>query len=776
VRRSLREIAIFAFFLAAAIALTWPLATHIDTAIADTGDPVLNTWILDWVSYALTHSPTHLFDAPIYYPAKYPLAYSENMIGIAIPGIPLRLAGLPPLTIYNLLMLLGFAHAGYGAHVLARTITRSNVAAFVAGIFFAFTSYKFDHLSHIQIIWSGWLPLILATLFAYWRRPRLLTAALFGGAFLMNGLTNIHFFLFASAAVAVSIIFLAIVAPSWRTTTGAGLSLIVALLLLLPILLPYRTISRQYGARRIAPEVAAGSANWEDWLHTTGRSILYSRFVDMERARAERVFFPGLLPIGLAIYAFLTAPRRGRTAGSGPPPPRWLHVIDAAIVLFGIAAWIGAVTRDFVVKFDGLRVLSIDNSGIPTMIAIALIVVRLSVRLPDAFGGFEGRTLRDAVRDSRFPPEMWVAAIWIVIGIVGSFGMNAFFHKFLFRHVEAYRAIRAAARWAILVYAGLSAWMAAGASELIARRRAWRREATAALLLLATLVDVAPRIRWEQFISDTPPLYRWIARERIGPILELPMHNPQYIEFMYVFYSTAHHVPLMNGTSGWEPPMHERLRWRIESGRVDETFTRALEHYGCKLVVVHVDRLWADRAAIVKWLAIETRARRLAFLRRFDSGMSGDYVLAVTRNLRDWPRLVDTMRDGAGFQPGQNFQRMLRGETTFSSSTFGRLEMPRPFEEKSGELHVSGWAMSPAGIDHVTVLVHGGKLRFNAERYQRPDVRALFPWYPNDPLPGFAYVFPKRPDRIPSETDVQIEIVDRGGRTMRLLDAPITWK
>jgi hypothetical protein len=616
---------------------------------------------------------------------------------------------------------------------------------------------------------------MLAALLVYWRRPVAATAALFAGAFLMNGLTNIHFFLFASAAIALSIVFLAIVAPSWRTTIGAIVSLTVALVLLLPILLPYRTISRQYGARRIAPEVTAGSAAWDDWLRTTGRSVVYSRFVDLERARGERVLFPGLLPIGLTIYALLTAPRRGRSAGSGRPSSRWLHAIDAAIIVFGIAAWIGAVTAGFVVRFNGLRILSIDNADFPTIIALALIVVRLSIRLPNAFGGFEGRTLRDAIRDSSFPRELWVAALWIVIGIIGSFGMNAFFHKFLFRHVEAYGAIRAAARWAILVYVGLSAWMAAGATELIARRRGWRREATAALLLLAAFVDVAPRIRWEQFVTDTPPLYRWINRERIGPILELPMHNPQYIEFMYVFYSTAHRVPLLNGTSGWEPPMHERLRWRIESGRVDENFTRSLERYGCRLVVVHSDRLWSDKKNVLPWLGRETRAGRLAFLRRFESGMSGDYVLAVTRNVPQWPRFVDTTRDAAGFQPGENFQRMLRGEMTYNSSTFGRLEMPQAYEEKRGELHVSGWAMSPAGIDHVTVLLHGGKMRFTAERYHRPDVRALFPWYPKDRLPGFAYVFPKRPKGIPADTDVQIEIVDGAGRTMRLPDAPITW-
>src|SRR5207253_1484169 len=158
----------------------------------DQGDPLLNTWIIDWVCHALVHSPLHLFDAPMYYPAKYPLAYSENLIGIAIVMLPFHLAGLSAIAIYNLATILGFAHSGYSGFILGRLSGRSTLAGIVSGIFFGFVQFKYVHLSHVQIIWSGWLALLLAALIAYWEKPTQLRAAGVFGAFVMNGLTNVY--------------------------------------------------------------------------------------------------------------------------------------------------------------------------------------------------------------------------------------------------------------------------------------------------------------------------------------------------------------------------------------------------------------------------------------------------------------------------------------------------------------------------------------------------------------------------------------------------------
>jgi hypothetical protein len=236
-----------------------------------------------------------------------------------------------------------------------------------------------------------------------------------------------------------------------------------------------------------------------------------------------------------------------------------------------------------------------------------------------------------------------------------------------------------------------------------------------------------------------------------------------------------HHVTSMNGTSGWEPPMHQRIRARIEAGNLDAGLTRTIEHYGAKIVVLHPDQMGPQRKPTLQWAESEVAAGRLEFVRRFDNGMSGDWVLAVTKNLPEWPRFVDNARDAAGFRQGESFQRMLRGETTYNGSTFGRVELPKPYDPNTGPLQISGWALSPNGIRQINVLVHGGAKRYPATMFSRPDVSSVFPWYPNVPQPGFIVRLNKRPKGIPRQTDVQAEIVDGAGRVTRLPDVPIYW-
>src|ERR1041385_6854089 len=109
--------------------MTWPLAMRLSTGVSDPGDPLLNAWILHWDCYAFVHQPLHLFAAPIFSPAHLPLAYSENMIGIAILVFPFYLRGANAITLHSIATILGFAMSGYGAYVLARMVSDSPIAA-----------------------------------------------------------------------------------------------------------------------------------------------------------------------------------------------------------------------------------------------------------------------------------------------------------------------------------------------------------------------------------------------------------------------------------------------------------------------------------------------------------------------------------------------------------------------------------------------------------------------------------------------------------------------
>src|SRR5437867_9142645 len=203
---AIRELAIFAGFVLLAVVLTWPMGSQLATIVSDNGDPLLNAWILDWDCFALVRHPLSVFQAPMFYPARYPLAYSENLLGIALVVLPLSLMHVSPLTIYNIAMLLGFAFSAYGAAVLARLATRSTLAATVAGILYGFVQFRFDHLAHLQMTWGGWLPLIAAALLFFRSSPSLGRAALLCGALIMNGLTNVHWLLFGFVAFSATLL------------------------------------------------------------------------------------------------------------------------------------------------------------------------------------------------------------------------------------------------------------------------------------------------------------------------------------------------------------------------------------------------------------------------------------------------------------------------------------------------------------------------------------------------------------------------------------------
>src|SRR5207244_12738852 len=149
---------------------------------------------------------------------------------------------------------------------------------------------------------------------------------------------------------------------------------------------------------------------------------------------------------------------------------------------------------------------------------------------------------------SRFPLELWIAALWIAVGFIGSLGMHTPFHTFLLENVPGFRATRAPARWAMVSYAGLVPWAAAGVAAVAsaAGARSGRRYPTLALLLALALLDVWPRMHWSHTIVEPSPVDLWIARERAGPLYLLPFGGGD-VGYLTIFRSTVHHPPTVNG-------------------------------------------------------------------------------------------------------------------------------------------------------------------------------------------------------------------------------------
>lgn len=555
-----RHLGAFAFFLALAVAMTWPLATQLSTAVPDLGDPLLNAWIVDWVCHALAHAPLSLFDGPMYWPARFSIAFSENMTGIALAVLPFHLAGYDAIAVYNIALLLGFAFSGYGAWVLARVVTGNGVAALTGGVIHAFASFKIAHVQHLQIVWSGWLPLMLAALLVYWRRPSWRNAALLGAAFLMNGLTNIHWLLFGGFALAVTIAFRR---EHWLRLFVA---LAIASLLLLPLLIPYQIVASEYGARRTSFEARLGSAAPWHWLVGSSRNLIYGRFFSDWRTD-ERELFPGVLALVLCVLAL-------RPLSLTLSPPRGERGLNWAIGVL-----IVVITFILVKGRISLGPVSFAGADVPGMLLLVLLFVRFRPRI------------------TGISREEVAAAGWVAIGFLGSLGWYFFLHPFLFRVITPFRATRTPARWAVIAYVGIAVLAAVGAARF-RKRVAWG-------LLALAIVDVASRVNWVE-VPPVAPVYAWVRQERPRAIVELPMIW-NGVPFVYLYAQTTHRVPLVNGTSGFETPAHERLRKLEAALQYNDEFMKDAD-----LLIVHEAMLSEEQLR-----ALQPLLAKLEPVRRF---------------------------------------------------------------------------------------------------------------------------------------------------------------
>jgi hypothetical protein len=236
-------------------------------------------------------------------------------------------------------------------------------------------------------------------------------------------------------------------------------------------------------------------------------------------------------------------------------------------------------------------------------------------------------------------------------------------------------------------------------------------------------------------------------------------------------------VPIVNGTSGFFPPDFWRLRDPDSRDAFDEMLGIA-EELGVRLIVVHGSYLGERRAKTVDWLRRNLATGRLAFLRSFDHEIGGDYAFAITRNFPSWKTLeAPEVPDGGGFLPQHTLERFFAGQSVHSEATIVNVDSPLPWTTIQGPLHVSGWTLSPHGVRRATVFLHMRTRRYEAKLVPRADVLEAYPWFRYlNSTPGFELMLDERPDGIPTETSLQVEVEDHAGRVQRSRDVLIRWE
>lgn len=394
-RRLAEELAVVVALTALAVVMTWPLAPNLDRAVATPGDPYLLAWTLAWDTHATFHRGPSLFDAPIFHPAKGALAFSENVYGIALFAFPLFAAGLDALTVHNVLLLMGFALSGYGAWVLVRGPTGSRLAAAAAALFFAFVPYRFTQLSHLQIVWSPWLPLLLASAICFGREPSRRHTAVLAGVLFIDGLSTIYWLWFGSTAAVAAVLVVAakeghLAEPRfWRRLAAAC---VASGVLLLPWLLPYLSAAERYGMTRGAGEVLRYSARPGDWL--APGTYEASRASATASVPPERRLGPGVVPLVLAAAGLsLFWRRRARASPADVAGERDLGALLAGALAWLVVGFVGSLgLRTPVYRFlfahlwvlHSVRVAArwgmIADAGLAVLVGLGVLAVTRALR------------------------------------------------------------------------------------------------------------------------------------------------------------------------------------------------------------------------------------------------------------------------------------------------------------------------------------------------------------------------------------------------------------
>jgi hypothetical protein len=618
------EIFVILVFCVFTTLLSWPYINYLRDAVADTGDPYLMSWVLWWDFHQTFTNPLHLFDANIFYPYRYTLAFSEHCYGIAMLFFPLFAMGLRPLTVHAVALFVGFVLCGYSAFRLARTLTGSEAIGWVAGIIFAFVPFRFHLLSHLPYLFSPWIPLLFEALVLFVRKRSRKRAVWLGCAFFMTGLTTISWFTLSLVPFAFVAAVLLTRYGIWRETEfwrRSAAALGVASFALVPFMLPYVLVSRVYGFKRSIEEVKANSAWPVHWFSVENRNKLWNGMGASIPEGHKFKLFPGLLPILLSLVAVAPKPfeTSGRSKQNDSRRKLWLRRLDGFIWV-ALAISIAAVGLDGTDRFLGLfRYVTSER-------ALAALVVAVTARLVIAYPSFlraSQSNLVETIRSERSGDAFWLGMVLTVVGFCYSLGWNFFFYRICYDLLPMFRSMRVPTRGAMMAYLGLAILAGVGverlAQVLIERRPRLTRSAVFTIACAALLFELngAPLGIVRGDVYPDAVTLRLKATPMRGGVVVLPA-GPDF-NHRHMLRAADHKRPLIVGTSGFNPPNEDQIESATRSGAIPEGLMDLLEKIPASYVVVSNQLITPERRLDYEaFLARNVKAGRLRFINRFD--------------------------------------------------------------------------------------------------------------------------------------------------------------
>jgi hypothetical protein len=585
----------------------------------DVYDPVFNLYLLQWVAHKVPQGLHRFWDAPFFYPARHVITYSDHLLGPGLATAALGALGVPPLAAYDGLLLASYALCGLTTFYVLERGGASGAAAFAGGCVYAFSPFRWDQISHLQVLLMQWIPLTL------WSWDRLLERVTWrrAGVFLVCYLLHISGGNYLAYMIHLPLLVLLLnrlpglgeqvggkpaVRASGRrqAITVLAAAAVVAAAGLVLIYGPYWRAAQE-------ETLTWGRTYLQDWgasvlsYLTPSPLNLYSGLWPEALIRPENALFPGWVASALAAVALVALWRRYRNPFT---PADWRRRrLLAALLALGIAGWLSGEFHTWARKLSALEWLALGHGyRLPAGMLFAGLGGWLALRRSWS-GGWPLRfagTGRGAATDMRWRRGLLLAtlAAAVLSTPLGFYAASAL--------LPGMRAMRVPARFDAFVSFGVAFLAARGLDLLLARLTTRvRRTAAATLVIVVACVELAPRpMPWPEIPDEGhfPPVYGWLARQPdVRALLEVPtsgtwVPSPELAAISYMHYGTLHWKPLVNGYSARFP-----VRYRLFANNCcwpvpGRESLAELRGWGVTHLVIHLDRLpdW-QLATLRRW-------------------------------------------------------------------------------------------------------------------------------------------------------------------------------
>ena len=547
------------------VTLAWAhfLLPSLTTTFAnDSGDPLLNSWILWWNATTVPFS-SEWWNAPAYYPAPGVAAYTENLVALWPLASPVIWLTGNSILAHNVAWLVAFPLTGLCGYWLCREITGDDVGSWIGGVAFAFAPYRIAHVSHLQVLHAAWLALALYALHRYLRTRSPRDLALFGAAWILNALSNGYYMFFLAVLLGLWGLWFLVGPRRWTALAGVVVAGLLASLPLAAMLWKYKQIHDYYGFTRGLEEIEFFSADIAAFTSASRQLWLWGWLHRFEKAEGE--LFPGVVLPALLLAGLLAV----LLSGSGRPAAfaarpwfRRVRVALAAAVVIGVIALASiGLLGPWRESVAGVR-LSVTHAVRPLLFVVAALALLWAMRAPG-----ERRSSRTptVVFYGGAAVLLWMLALGPTPKLFGRAVLDADWrwlspYTWLL-HLPGFDSLRVPARFWMLVVLCLSVLAAIACARLLPRRTTMRI-ACGALLTVALVAEA-----WSPRMLAAPARRIWNCPKpdaRAGAVLLTPIGDG-FIDLTGMDLAMQWGLASVNGYSGHTAPHYasvvDGLRW-----------------------------------------------------------------------------------------------------------------------------------------------------------------------------------------------------------------------